>query len=176
MWLKFLSGRERNQIETHGLRRSQILDNEFAMIKALDMYRTMVRFSKRFSVNLGNSLVKLENEITKDVTNTSLLLMCFHSICAAVTVKELCNSHIGNKSLYKNIRALDKKVFGVDIASSQLWLATFEFQYKDYLMTLQTVNNVLSSIPLCALYYDGRHIHIDYPSAYSEMCDMSLAL
>ena len=172
VWLKFLRGRDRNQIEMHELRRSQILDNEQAMMNAINMCHLSMRFIKHSSVRLSDSLVKLENEIIQDVSNTSLLLMCFRSVCGAITVNTLYYSHRENKSLYKHIRALDKILFGVDISSSQLWLATFRLQYEDYLATLETVNNVLSSIPPYALYCDGMLIHTEYPSAYRDMCNM----
>ena len=169
VWLKFLRGRDRNQIETYELRRSQILDNEYAMIKAYDHYRKVVQLIKRSLFDLSFSLVKLENLIIHDVTNTYFLLMCFRSLCSAINVSKLWYSHKGNKSLYTNLRALDKNVFGVDIASDQLWLATLQFQYKDYLATLKTVNNVLSSMPPFALYCSGLHIYSDYSDAYRDM-------
>ena len=172
VWLKFVRGRYRNQIETYELRRLQVLDNEYAMINALDTYRTALQCSKHSSLDLGYSLVKLENQITKDVLNKYLLLMYFRSIFTAIIVKKLCYSHSVNKSPYTTIRSLNKNAFGVDIASSQLWLATFWLQYKDYHATLKTINNVLSSIPPFALYCYGMDIHTEYPSEYRDMCDM----
>ena len=172
VWLKFLRGQDRNQIEMHELRRLQILENEYVMIKELDMLRTAVCLAEISSLNLGDILVKLENQITQGVTDRSLLLMCFRSICTAITVQKLRFSRRGNKSLCTHIRALDKNVFGIDIATSKLWLATLQFQNKDYLATLKTVNNVLSSIPPFALYYDGLHIHTECPSKYRDTCYM----
>ena len=170
VWLKFLRGRDRNQIETHELRRSQILENEYAMMNSLNVCHIAVRFIKHSSVRLGVSLVKLENEIIQDVSNTSLLLMCFRSVCGAITVNKLYYCHRENKSLYKHIRALDKNLFGVDISSSQFWLATFRLQYKDYFATLKIVNNIFSAMPPFAIYCSGRHIHTEYPSAYRDIC------
>ena len=172
VWLIFTRGRDRNQIETHELRRGQIRDNEYAMIKALDSYRDVVCFNRHSLFHWGDSLVELENEITQDIINTSLLLMCFRCLCTEITVKNVCCFHRGNKSLYNNLRVLNSNRFGVDIASSQLWLATLQFQYKDYLATLKTVNNVLSSIPPFALYCSGDRIHAECSSAYRDMCYM----
>ena len=50
---------------------------------------------------------------------------------------------------------LSRNVYGTDIATSKLWLATFLLQQGDYCRTLQNVNDVLSSIPPYALYYSG---------------------
>ena len=169
VWLKFLRGRDGNQIEMHELRRSQILENEHAMMNALNMCHISMRFIKHSSVRLSDSLVKLENEIIQDVSNTSLLLMCFRSVCGAITVNKLYYSHRENKSLYKHIRALDKNLFGVDISSSQFLLATFRLQYEDYFATLETVNNIFSAMPPFALYCSGMNIRSEYPSAYRDI-------
>ena len=86
--------------------------------------------------------------------------------------KKMCHSQRGNKSLYKHKRALDKKAFSIDIALSQLWLATFQLQYIDYLAMLKTVNIVLSSVPPFALYCCEMRIHTEYTFSYRDMCNI----
>ena len=55
---------------------------------------------------------------------------------------------------------LSRNVYGTDIASCKLWLATFLLQHGDYCRSLQNVNYVLSSIPPYALYYSGIGIKL----------------
>ena len=59
--------------------------------------------------------------------------------------------------MYCHIKLLDKNIYGTDIASSKLWLATFLLQQKDYYKSLRKINYVLSSIPLYAQYYSLRN-------------------
>ena len=51
---------------------------------------------------------------------------------------------------------LSRNVYGTDIATSKLWLATFLLQQGDYCRSLQNVNDVLSSIPPYALFHSFR--------------------
>ena len=51
---------------------------------------------------------------------------------------------------------MSRKVYGTDIATSKLWLATFLLQQRDYYKSLQNVNDVLSSIPPYVLYHSTR--------------------
>ena len=61
-----------------------------------------------------------------------------------------------NKYVLLHMTLLSRNVYGTDIATSKLWLATFLLQQGDYDRSLQNVNNVMSSIPPYALYYGGR--------------------
>ena len=45
-------------------------------------------------------------------------------------------------------------MYGTDIASCKLWMATFLLQQGDYYSSLQTINDIMSSIPPHALYYN----------------------
>ena len=73
-------------------------------------------------------------------------------ICLYTNIELLNCSSRGNKSRYKHIKYLDTNVFGFDISTSKLWLATFLLQQGDYHGSLQKVNDVLSAIPPYALY------------------------
>ena len=74
-----------------------------------------------------------------------------------IVIRNLYNSaHQGNKYVYYYMTLLSKNVYGTDLASGKLWLATFWLQQGDYSRSLQTINDILSSIPPYALYYSGR--------------------
>ena len=87
------------------------------------------------------------------------------SLCSNFTIRRLstlistykCYHNIqqGNKSVYFNMKCLGKNIYGTDIASSKLWLAAFLLQQGDYCRSLQTINDVLSSIPPYTQYYSG---------------------
>ena len=62
------------------------------------------------------------------------------------------NVHRSNKHTYYYMKSLGCNVFGTDIASSKLWLATFLLHQGDHCGSLQTISDVLSSIPPYALY------------------------
>ena len=64
----------------------------------------------------------------------------------------------GNKSVYYYMKSLDKNVYGTDIASCKLWMATFLLQQREFCSSLQTINDTLSSIPPYAIFY-SRGIH-----------------
>ena len=59
----------------------------------------------------------------------------------------------GNKSMYFYMKNLDNNVYGTDIASCKLWMATFFLQQGDYCSSLQTINDILSAIPPYAIFY-----------------------
>ena len=55
--------------------------------------------------------------------------------------------------MYYYMNMLDKNVHGTDIASSRLWLATFLLHQGDHRRSLQTMNDIFSSVPPYALCY-----------------------
>ena len=86
----------------------------------------------------------------------SLSVFIFRRLCLLIATKKLYNSsHQCNRYVYYHMTLLSRNVYGTDIATSKLWLATFLLQQGDYCRSLQNVNDVLSSIPPYALYYIG---------------------
>ena len=87
---------------------------------------------------------------------SSLSELFFKRLYIFIAIRKLYNSvHQGNKDVYYYMTSLSKNVYGTDLTSSKLWLATFWLQHGDYCRSLQTINDILSSIPPYALYYTG---------------------
>ena len=59
----------------------------------------------------------------------------------------------GNKLVYVYMKRLDKNIYGTDMATSRLCLATFFLQQGDYSRSSMIISYVLSSIPPYAQYY-----------------------
>ena len=89
-------------------------------------------------------------------TDSSLSLLTKKRVFQLETIYSLFCFPQGNKSQYTQIRALDRNVFGNDIANSKLWLATFLCHRADYIGSLQKLNELMLSIPSYAFYWDGR--------------------
>ena len=90
---------------------------------------------------------------------TSLSVFFIRRLSLLIATGKLYNSvHQCNKYVHHHMTLLSRNVYGTDIATSKLWLATFLLQQGDNSKTLQNVNDVLSSIPPHALYYSGRSI------------------
>ena len=101
---------------------------------------------------------------------TSLSVFFIRHLGRLITTRKLYNSvHQCNKYLHYHMTSLSRNVYGTDIATSKLWLATFLLQQGDNSKTLQNVNDVLFSIPPYALYCscgimleeDSKQLYID---------------
>ena len=89
-------------------------------------------------------------------SSTSLATFAIKRLCLLFVIRKLFNSFFQcNKYLYYFMASLGRNIYGPEIATSKLWLATFLLQQGDYCKSLQNVNDMLSSIPPYALYYDG---------------------
>ena len=100
------------------------------------------------------ALVRLNAE---ENAPASLSVFIFKRLCLLIATRKLYNSsHQCNRYVYYHMTLLSRNVYRTDIASRKLWLATFLLQQEDYCMSLQNVNDVLSSIPPYALYYSAR--------------------
>ena len=87
---------------------------------------------------------------------TSLSVFFIRRMGLLIATRKLYNSvHQCNKYVHYHMTLLSRNVYGTDIASSKLWLATFLLQQGDHYRSLQNVNDVLSSIPPYALYNSG---------------------
>ena len=86
--------------------------------------------------------------------STSLAILTIRQICCSTVIEQLYNtSYRSNKYVHYHMNLLSRNVYGTDISTCKLWLATFLLQQGDYCGSLQNVNGVLSSIPPYALYY-----------------------
>ena len=127
--------------------------------------RTLCQF-----VSLGRMLVALDSFANIREMRTSLPLFAIKHICQLLTVEEVSDFRHGNKSRYNHIMHLDKNVYGGDVTSSKLLLATYWLQHGDYSKSLHSINDALSSIPPYALYYSGIIIsNIESKCLYNDM-------
>ena len=173
VWFKYINGRDIIQVDTQIIRRRHILENEHMTRKMLQSHNSFVYFSRGSTLSLEDLLVELRNLISKCVFNTSLPMMLVRYICSVITIRHLRRVPKGNKLQYSSIKSLHKNVFGVDIASNQLWLATFQLQHEDYHTALQNINSVLSSIPPCANYLVRVNNNSEFTNEYTEMYQKS---
>ena len=103
-----------------------------------------------------NSLFTVLLRLSSGRFSTSLYILTIRQICCSTVIEKLYNtSYRSNKYVHYHMTLLSRNVYGTDIATSKLWLATFLLQHRDYDGSLQNVNDVLSSIPPYALYYSG---------------------
>ena len=159
VWNKLHNGLDKNQIETRNIQRLHLFESEKLMMCTLQKHHHLVRFAEKKSIRLGEALVGLEYLMCQGVTNTALPLMVIRLICSEIITNEMRSLIQGNKFQYSHLRALDNNVFGNDIASNKLLLATHLLKCKDNHTVLQTVNRILSSIPSCALYMTADIIY-----------------
>ena len=171
VWPTFINGRNNNILEIQKVQRRQILDNEHTFMTVLYYQRVkLLKMEKCRRSSLGAALFELENQIiSQSVANTFLPQLVMSEICTRITVNKLRSSPRGNKSRYDSIQVLDKNVFGVDIASSKLWLATFQLQREDFCAVLQSINDVLSCIPFNAQYLEGISFVYGFLHAHRDL-------
>ena len=101
-------------------------------------------------------LVRLNAE---ENTPASLSVFVIRRLCLVIATRKLyTSSNQCNKYVHYHMNLLSRNIFGTDVVTSKLWLATFLLQHGDYDGSLQNVNDVLSSIPPYALYYSGTGI------------------
>ena len=116
------------------------------------------------------SLINLTNEKS---FSRSFSAFVIRRLCFLIVRDTLFNGfNGGNKFAYSYMKSLENNVYGTDLSTSKLWLATFLLQQGDFCRSQQTVNDVLSSIPHCALYYSvniksNHHAKQLYQGKYS---------
>ena len=169
IWSQFLKGRDRaNQIITT----RRIWENEEQIMCIIDRLRGGVSDgSLHHFFTLDKMLVALDALVDIGEIRTSLPLFAIKQVCQLITVKNVYDLRHGNKSRYNRITNLDKNVYGADIASSKLWLATFWLQHGNYRRSLQNINDVLSAIPPYAFYFNEVSIrtNIDSIRRYNDI-------
>ena len=141
---------------TEILRRRILYDDEFAMgYSAMEMLGIIAEKKKSIPYEvLLAALVRLTKEVHVTTFGSDFVI---RHLCSLIST---CNCYhniqLGNKSVYVNMKSLDKNICGTDIASCKLRLSTFLLHQKDYCRSLKIINNVLSSIPPYAQYYIVR--------------------
>ena len=159
VYSNFLTIRDRRQCveRTTKIHKRRLLNNDeitmnFILTTMLDFFnRKWCTYESIFA-----ALLRLDAE-GKVLTSLSLFLM--GRLCLLIATRKLYNYvHQGNKYVHYHMTLLSRNVYGTDIATSKLWLATFLLQRGDYYRSIQNVNDVLSSIPPYALYFSGTGI------------------
>ena len=152
-----ISDRRHCAERTTNIRKRRLLSNDeitmdFISTKMLNLiYRKLLTY--------GSICAALVRHYVEGNVPTSLSVFFIRRLCLLIATRKLYNSfHQCNKYLHYHITLLNKNVYGTNIATSKLWLATFLLQKEDYCGSLHNVNDVLSSIPPYALYYSGAGI------------------
>ena len=140
--------------------KSRILYNdEFAIgFIAMQLTKIMLICVKKQSIPyeaLLAQLVRLTHEGYVTTVCVDFVINCLCSLIATYKCYHFIQQ--GNKSVYFYMKLLDKNIYGTDIASCKLRLATFLLQQGDYCGPLRIIHYVLSSIPLYAQYYSLRN-------------------
>ena len=170
-WSKFCQGGELMETE---VRMRKILkiskyDNDYCLIRKLQQKGLPILLTGGPTIEHG--LVALHR--AQQDRFSSLQLLAIKWLCLFINIKRFERFSQGNKAKYNCVKAFNKNIFGTDIASSKLWLATFLLQQGDYSSSLQNINDVLSSIPPYALYFGctkaDDHYKLMYREAYSEV-------
>ena len=116
------------------------------------------------------SLLAATKMLNKESLSTSLSAFLIRRLCFLITIEKMFNVfHFGNKFAYSNMKNLDKNVFGTDLSSSKLWLATFLLQQGDFHGSLS--GRHISAYELCVClrmttfchslsYADARRQHV----------------
>ena len=125
---------------------------DFISTKMLDLiYRKLLTYESIF--------VALVRHYAEGNVPTSFSVFIIRRLCLLIATRKLFNSlNQCNKYVHYHMNLLNRNVYGTDIASSKIWLATFLLQQGDYCKSLQNVNGVLSSTPPYALYFSGTGI------------------
>ena len=136
---------------TTNIRKRRVLSNDeitmiFIATKMLDLiYRKLSTYESIFA--------SLDRHYAEGNVPTSLSVFFIRRLGLLIAIRKLYNSfHQCNKYVHYHMTILSRNIYGTDIATSKLWLATFILQWGYYCISLQNVNDVLSSIPPYALY------------------------
>ena len=163
-----ITDREHCQIRTTEIFDRRLLNSDSITMYFVDkdMY-VLIRFIHYISPCV-NSLFTVLLRLSSGRFSTSLYILTIRQLCRLIVIRKLYNAS-SNRYVHYHTHLLSRNVYGTDIASSKLWLATFLLQRGDYCRSLQNVNDVLSSIPPYALYYsfriasgdDSKQLYID---------------
>ena len=148
-------GTQNSELLTEICRRNVLHNDEFAMgLTTVDLLNILP--IKQDSIPYETLLASLVRLANQGHLTTFLSDFVIRRLCSLI-LNYRCYICINerNRSVYFYMKCLDKNIYGTNLASSKLWLATFLLQQGDYYRSLQTIDDVLSSIPPYALYYSG---------------------
>ena len=145
------------EIRTTEIHKLRLLDSDSITMYFLDiMYGSIIYGSIIYDSPLDNFLFTFLLRLSSGRVSTSLDILTIRQLCRLTVIIKLYNtSYPSNRYVYHHMTLLSRNVYGTDIASSKLWLATFLLHRGDYDGSLQQVNEMLSSIPPYALYNSG---------------------
>ena len=140
---------------TEIVRRSVLYTDEFAM-DLITQKLLEILYINRDSIPDEALLAALVRHTYEGQVTTFCSDYIVRRLCSLISNYKCYNCiQKGNKSVYCYMKCLDKNIYGTDIASCKLLMATFLLHQNDYCTSLQTINYILSSIPPYALYYSG---------------------
>ena len=131
VWSKYCQNARRNEtdVHTYEILNRCLINNDISTMRmstAIAELQTEIHLPdiQHLGLTYEHSLLKVDTAIEDEVFS-SLPLLIRRNLCLLINAERLkCQSN-GNKSVYRCIKVLDKNVFGTDIATSKLWLATF---------------------------------------------------
>ena len=146
------------EMRTTEIHKRRILDNDENRMNYANEIMYQIRFLEtKYKSSPCDLLFSVCVRLSSGSSSTSLAMFAIRFVCRFIVIRTLYNtSQQSNRYLHYLMTSLSKYMYGTDISSSKLWLATFLLQQGDYYRSLQNVNDVLSSIPPYALYYSGR--------------------
>ena len=156
VYSNFLTIRDRRQYveRTTQIHKRRLLNNDENTMNFIST--TMLNFIDRTWCTYESIFAALLRLDAEGKVLTSLSVFVIRRLCLLVATRKLyISSHQCNKYVHYHMNLLSRNIYGTDIATSKLWLATFLLQQEDYDRSLQNMNDVLSSIPPYALYYSG---------------------
>ena len=176
VFAKFCQVRDRSQCDVHTaeiLKQRFFKEDKICMHFISNQIPDMLMFLDKDATINDIKIYLLATEklslINEGHNSESIAMFIIRYLCTRITREILHWCPQENKSLYKHLPKLNKNVYGTNIASSKLWLATFLLYRGDYCTALQKVNDVLSSIPPYALFYSGKSIkNVDAKPIYMD--------
>ena len=169
----FIAARHRRHCEmrTTEIHKRRILDNDENRMNYANQIMYQIRFLEtKYKSSPCDFLFSVCVTLSIGSSSTSLAMFAIRFVCRFIVIRTLYHSsQQSNRYLHYLMTSLSKYMYGTDISTSKLWLATFLLQQGDYYRSLQNVNDVLSSIPPYALYYsvgimsgdDSKQLYID---------------
>ena len=152
-----IRGRRHSDMRTTEILKRRILDNDENTMMYVTRTMTATHALEIISQSQSNyTLNAVLVRLSSGKYSTSLTLFAIRHLCVLIVMRKLSySSYLCNRYIHYYMAYLNKNVYGTDIATSKIWLATFLLQRGDYCRSLQHVNDMLSSIPPYALYQSG---------------------
>ena len=161
VFLKFCQASDINQCiaRKEEIRRFDVLNHDSGSIQLFTVKLLSIIHSQHGKTSYEKMTTAVIRLINEGHCSTALSVFAIRHLCRLITIARLFSCfHHGHKCIYHYTNILNNNVYGTDIASSKLWLATFWLQRGDYGRSVQTICDIVSSIPPYALYYSGPGI------------------